>query len=175
MLLPIVQFPDPKLRNKSASVPIEEIQTAEFQNLIQDMFDTMYAAPGVGLAAVQIGIHKRFMVLDIGINEGELVKRDPKVVINPQIVSREGEVIWEEGCLSCPDLIVPVKRSQKVTVKALNEKGESYEMEGEDLLAVALQHEIDHMEGILIVDKLSRLKMNLYREKLTKEKKTVVR
>lgn len=173
MLLPIVQFPDPKLRTKSLPVRAEEIANPEFQALIRDMFDTMYAAPGVGLAAVQIGVHKRFMVLDIGIGEGELIKRDPKVVVNPEIVLREGEVIWEEGCLSCPDLLVPVKRSLRVTVKALNEKGEPYEISGEDLLAVALQHEIDHMDGVLIVDKLSRLKMNLYRDKLGKGQRVV--
>ena len=120
MLLPILKFPDQRLRDPSLPVPLETIASDEFQTLLQNMFETMYTAPGVGLAAVQIGVHQRVMTLDIGINEGELIKRDPKVVINPEIVVREGEIVWEEGCLSCPDLVVPVKRSQRVVVKALN-------------------------------------------------------
>jgi peptide deformylase len=115
------------------------------------------------------------MVLDIGINEGQLIKRDPKVIVNPEIVHREGKITWEEGCLSCPDLIVPVERSQRVLVKYLDRAGKPQEIEGQDLLAVALQHEVDHMDGVLILDRLSRLKADLYREKLLKgEKKQVV-
>jgi len=168
MLLPILKFPDQRLRDKSIPVKAADLASEEFQTLIENMFETMYAAPGVGLAAVQIAIPKRVMVLDIGINEGELIKRDPKVVINPEITFREGEGIWEEGCLSCPELVVPVKRSQHVIVKALDREGKAFELEGQDLLAVALQHEIDHMDGIMIVDKISRLKMNLYKEKVVK-------
>jgi peptide deformylase len=128
----------------------------------------MYGALGLGLSAVQIGVMQRMMTLDIGINEGQLIKRDPKVVINPEFVSQSGTVVWEEGCLSCPDLIVPVKRAENVTIKALDRHGKPFQMEGVNLLAVALQHEIDHMDGILIFDKLSRLKQDLYKDKVKK-------
>lgn len=168
MVLDILKYPDKRLRERSAPVKPEEINSVAFQKLLDDMFATMYAAPGVGLAAVQVGVLRRFMVLDVGIPEGELIKRDPKVLINPEFVSREGEVVWEEGCLSCPDLTVPVKRAQRVVVKGLDREGRPYELSGEDLLAVALQHEVDHMDGILILDKLSRLKQDLYKDKVKK-------
>ncbi len=168
MVLDILKYPDKRLRERSQPVKPEEIGSVAFQKLLDDMFATMYAAPGVGLAAVQVGVLQRFMVLDVGIPEGELIKRDPKVLINPEIVSKEGEVIWEEGCLSCPDLTVPVKRAQRVLVKGLDRQGQPYELAGEDLLAVALQHEVDHMDGILILDKLSRLKQDLYKDKVKK-------
>lgn len=168
MMLDILKYPDKRLRERSAPVKPEEINSVAFQKLLDDMFATMYAAPGVGLAAVQVGVLKRFMVLDVGISEGELIKRDPKVLINPEFVSKEGEVVWEEGCLSCPDLTVPVKRAQRVVVKGLDREGKPYELTGEDLLAVALQHEVDHMDGILILDKLSRLKQDLYKDKVKK-------
>ena len=173
-MLEILKYPDKRLREKSQPVEPEEIAKAYFQELIEEMFHTMYAAPGVGLAAVQVGVLKRFMVLDVGINEGELIKRDPKVVINPAFKLHEGEVVWEEGCLSCPDLVVPVKRAQRVVVEALDREGQPLVLEGQDLLAVALQHEVDHMDGILILDKLSRLKQELYRDKV-KKGQTVVR
>jgi len=174
MVLDILKYPDKRLREKSLPVKPEEITTVAFQKLLDDMFATMYEAPGVGLAAVQIGVLKRVMTLDVGIHEGELIKRDPKVVINPEIVVKEGSVVWEEGCLSCPDLLVPVERAQRVVVKALDREGKSWEITGEDLLAVALQHEVDHMDGILILDKLSRLKQDLYKDKV-KKGQTVVR
>ncbi|HKX12907.1 MAG TPA: peptide deformylase [bacterium] len=173
-MLEILKYPDKRLREKSQEVEPDEIGKAYFQELLDEMFHAMYAAPGVGLAAVQIGVLKRMMVLDIGISEGELIKRDPKVVINPTFKLREGEVIWEEGCLSCPDLVVPVKRAQRVAVEALDREAKPILLEGQDLLAVALQHEVDHMDGILIIDKLSRLKQELYRDKV-KKGQTVVR
>lgn len=173
-MLEILKYPDKRLREKSQEVELDEIGKAYFQELLDEMFHAMYAAPGVGLAAVQIGVLKRMMVLDIGISEGELIKRDPKVVINPTFKLREGEVIWEEGCLSCPDLVVPVKRAQRVVVEALDREAKPVLLEGQDLLAVALQHEVDHMDGILILDKLSRLKQELYRDKV-KKGQTVVR
>ncbi len=173
MLLPILKFPDQRLRDKSEPVKPETISTPEFQSLLDNMFETMYAAPGVGLAAVQIGVMQRVMVLDIGINEGQLIKRNPKVLINPEILEKEGSIVWEEGCLSCPDLIVPVKRAQQVALKALDREGRPLEIRGENLMAVALQHEVDHMDGILIVDKMSRLKMNLYKEKVQKGQQVV--
>jgi peptide deformylase len=168
MLIEIIKYPDKRLRDSSVPVDPKEIAMPEFQELLHNMFETMYAAPGVGLAAVQIGVMKRMMTLDIGINEGQLIKRDPKVIINPEFISKEGEVVWEEGCLSCPDLVVPVERAQRVRVKALDGEGKPIEIEGVDLLAVALQHEVDHMDGILILDKLSRLKQDLYKEKIKK-------
>ncbi len=168
MLLEILKYPDKRLRDKSAQVNPQEITSSEFQAVIDNMFETMYTAPGVGLAAVQIGVMKRVMTLDIGIQEGQVIKRDPRVLINPEILSKEGSVVWEEGCLSCPDLIVSVQRSAKVVVKALDREGKPFEIQGENLLAVALQHEVDHMDGILILDKLSRLKQDLYKDKVKK-------
>lgn len=168
MVLDILKYPDKRLREVSQPVKPEQIRSLEFQKLVDDMFATMYAAPGVGLAAVQVGVLQRFMVLDVGISEGELIKRDPKVLINPEFISKAGEVVWEEGCLSCPDLTVPVKRAQSVVVKGLDREGNPYELSGEDLLAVALQHEVDHMDGVLILDKLSRLKQDLYKDKVKK-------
>lgn len=173
MKMDILIYPDKKLREVSLSVTEEELHTPEFQKLIDDMFETMYAAPGVGLASVQVGVLKRVMVMDIGIEEGEVVKRDPRVVINPEFTFREGSVIWEEGCLSCPDLVVPMKRYQKVGIQCLDREGKPQKIEGEDLLAVAIQHEIDHMDGKLILDQLSRLKKNMYAEKVRKGKVAV--
>lgn len=168
MLLDILKYPDKRLREVSEEVSPERRASVEFQKLLDDMFETMYAAPGVGLAAVQIGVLERVMALDVGISEGELIKRDPKVLINPKFLTKDGEVVWEEGCLSCPDLTVPVKRAHRVVVQALDREGKAFELEGEDLLAVALQHEVDHMDGILILDKLSRLKQDLYKDKVKK-------
>jgi peptide deformylase len=168
MFLDILKYPDKRLREKSTSVPKEKISSKDFQTLLDNMFDTMYGAPGVGLAAVQIGILQRVMVLDIGIQEGEMVKRDPHVLINPEFIQKSGSLVWEEGCLSCPELIVPVQRSQQVSVRGLDRKGKPVEMAASQLLAVVLQHEIDHMDGVLIFDKLSRLKQDLYKDKVKK-------
>jgi len=173
MKLDIVIYPDKRLREVSSPLDPQEIPQPEFQKLIDDMFETMYMAPGVGLAAVQIGVLKRLMVMDIGIQEGQVIKRDPRVVINPQVTHQEGSVVWEEGCLSCPDLVVPMKRFQKVSIEALDREGKPLKMSGEDLLAVAIQHEIDHMDGKLILDQLSNLKKNLYKEKVQKGKVVV--
>lgn len=166
----ILLYPDKRLREVSRPVDPKEISDPKFQKLVDDMFETMYAAPGVGLAAVQVGVLQRVMVMDIGINEGEVVIRDPRVVINPEFVHQEGSVIWEEGCLSCPDLVVPMQRFQKVKIHSLDRNGKPQELEGVDLLAVAIQHEIDHMDGKLILDQLSSLKKNLYSEKVRKGK-----
>ncbi|MBL7685564.1 MAG: peptide deformylase [Deltaproteobacteria bacterium] len=171
MLLEILKYPHKGLRENCS--PVEDFGP-EFQQQIDDMFETMYAAPGVGLAAIQVGIFKRFLVMDVGINEGEVVVRDPFVLVNPEIISREGEIEWEEGCLSCPDLIVPMIRSQKIEVKFLDRNGKPQNLIAQDLMAVCIQHEIDHMNGILIFDKLSRLKQNLYKQKVSKESKGVV-
>ena len=173
MKLDILIYPDKTLRELSLPVTEGELHTPGFQELIDNLFETMYAAPGIGLAAVQVGILKRVMVMDIGIEEGEVVKRDPRVVINPEFSFQEGSVIWEEGCLSCPDLVVPMKRFQKVGIQCLDREGKKQRIEGVDLLAVAIQHEIDHMDGKLILDQLSRLKKNMYTEKVRKGKVAV--
>lgn len=163
MLLKIVEYPDPLLKKKSA--PVQGV-TAETRELLDNMFETMYAASGVGLAAPQVGILERIVVIDVGKMENETTKPDPIALVNPTIETREGTVVWEEGCLSLPQLIVPVERSAHVVVTALSQDGRPVKILGEQLLAVALQHEIDHLNGILLVDRLSRLKRDLYRKKL---------
>lgn len=165
MIRPILKYPNPLLKKKSQ--PVEKVDR-EIQKLVEEMFETMYDAPGVGLAAPQIGILKRILIVDVGRLEGESHKPDPRVLINPVFLSQEGKIIWEEGCLSLPQLIVPVERSQKVVVEALDQHGKRVKHLGEDLLAVAFQHEIDHLEGMLIVDRLSRLKRDLYKKRLEK-------
>ncbi len=163
MKLEILKFPDKRLRQKCS--PVIDFGD-ELQDQIDQMFQIMYAAPGIGLAAIQVGIFQRFLVMDIGIQEGEVIKRDPKVLVNPVILSKEGEIVWEEGCLSCPDLLVPVKRSKIIEVQFQDRLGKEEKMKVEDLMAVCIQHEIDHLEGILIFDKLSRLKQGLYKKKI---------
>lgn len=165
MLLKILTYPHPILKKKSE--PVKEVDRS-IQELIENMFETMYAAPGVGLAAPQIGILKRILVVDVGRLEGETHKPDPKVLINPVIKTREDKIVWEEGCLSLPNLIVPVERSKKIVVEGLDEKGKPIKHLAEDLLAVAFQHEIDHLDGILLADRLSQLKKELYLKKLKK-------
>lgn len=172
MILEILKYPDPKLRNPC--LPVSDFGIG-FQKQIDDMFETMYAAPGVGLAAIQVGIFQRFLILDVGINEGEVILRDPKVLVNPTLIAREGEIVWEEGCLSCPDLVIPVPRSKKVTVEALDRFGNPQTLTAEDLMAVCIQHEIDHLDGILIVDRLSNLKKDFYKKKLAKANQPIVR
>lgn len=165
MILKILTYPNPLLKKKS--VPVTQVDRA-IQELINNMFETMYAAPGVGLAAPQIGILQRILVVDVGRLEGETHHPDPKVLINPTITTREGKITWEEGCLSLPQLIVPVERSKKIVVEGLDQDGQPVKYPGEDLLAVAFQHEIDHLDGILLADRLSRLKRDLYLQKLRK-------
>jgi len=168
MILDILKYPDPLLKKKSAPVPQVD---REIQEFIDNMFETMYAAPGVGLAAPQVGLLKRILVVDVGRLEGETRKPDPKAIINPVIKTREGKIVWEEGCLSLPQLILPVERSKKIIVEGLDREGKAVKYLGEDLLAVAFQHEIDHLEGILLVDRLSRLKRDLYKKKLKRHER----
>ncbi len=118
-MLEILKYPDKRLRNKCP--PVKDFGS-ELQTQIDQMFETMYAAPGVGLAAIQVGIFERFFVMDVGINEGEVIKRNPMVVVNPILLSKEGEVVWEEGCLSCPELIVPMTRSKKIEIEYQDRK-----------------------------------------------------
>lgn len=165
MQLKIVQYPDPILKRKS--VPIAKVDK-ETQKLVEDMFETMYAAPGVGLAGVQVGILKRILVIDVGRLEDNQRRPDPLVVINPEIKVREGKIQWEEGCLSLPHFTLPMERAKKLVVEGLDRNGKPIKVIGEDLLAVAFQHEIDHLDGKLLVDQISRLKRDLYRRKLEK-------
>ncbi len=148
----IVLYPNDVLTTECKDV--EEVDD-EVRELVQDLADTMYDAPGVGLAAPQIGVLKRVTVIDISKPEED---SDLVVLINPEIVEREGKITWEEGCLSFPGLYEKIDRARKVTVRALNEKGEEFEIAGEELLAVAMQHEIDHLDGVLFTDRMSHLK-----------------
>jgi peptide deformylase len=170
-LLPIVEVPDPRLRQISA--PVEDVDD-EVRALVADMFETMYAAPGIGLAAVQVGVPRRILVIDLQEPEeegGEPV-RDPRVFINPEIVSHsEQEVPYTEGCLSVPDQYAEVDRPDRIRARWLDERGAAHEEEIEGLLAVCLQHEMDHLEGILFIDHLSRLKREMILRKLAKLRK----
>ncbi|MGO9602643.1 MAG: peptide deformylase [Candidatus Binataceae bacterium] len=161
-LLRIRKFPDDAL--KQPAKPVENI-TGDVNSLIDSMAQTMYAAPGVGLAAPQIGESKRIVVLDTDHDEPgkHLLK-----LINPRVVESEGKVIWEEGCLSVIAYSAEVERAAKVLVRAWTPDEEEIEIEAEDLLAVALQHEIDHLDGKLFIDRISRIKRELYRRKLKK-------
>ena len=161
-VLQIVKYPDPTL--KQLSLPVQDI-TAETLQLIRDMVETMYAAPGVGLAAPQVGVLRRIIVLDV---DYENPRHNLIQLINPEIRRAEGKVVWEEGCLSVIDFTAEVKRAERVEVVGLNEKGQEVRIEGEGLLAVALQHEIDHLDGRLFIDRISRLKRDLYARRLKK-------
>jgi peptide deformylase len=156
----IIRYPNPVIRKKSEFV--EEVNE-EIKQLIKDMTDTMYASRGVGLAAVQIGVLKRVIVVNVG---EELI-----TMVNPEILENEGESRMEEGCLCLPGVLIDVKRSEKVKVKGLNDKGEEIVVDVEGLLARALQHEVEHLDGILIIDKISRIKRELLTSKLRKEAK----
>ncbi|MFP4599826.1 MAG: peptide deformylase [Persicimonas sp.] len=154
----IVLYPEARDVLTTECTPIEEVDE-QTKQLVDDLVETMYEAQGVGLAAPQIGVTKRVTVIDIRDDEGE--KSEVFVLINPEIVEREGKLTWEEGCLSFPGLYGDVERSNWVKVRALNRDGEPYEIEGEGLLAVALQHEIDHLDGVLFTHRMSGLKRRL--------------
>lgn len=160
-ILEIIEYGEPILREKA--LPVEEV-TPEILNLIKDMAETMYTASGVGLAASQVGVPKRIILVD-GEEDGLIV------LINPMIIKSEGEVVEEEGCLSVPDIYSQVKRSFKVTIKALNENGDPIEITKEDLIARALQHEIDHLDGILFIDRIGRMERQILLNKLKKKKR----
>ena len=173
----ILIYPDAFLRKKCA--PVEEIDE-EVLGILDDMAETMYQARGVGLAASQIGIDKRLVVVDISPRkaapgeedeEGEIEYEGPGLLelINPEIITSEGEIIAEEACLSIPGFTSDVKRKKKVVIEAYNREGELMEIEAEDLLARVFQHEIDHLNGVLFIDRLSRLKRELIKRKIEKE------
>jgi len=165
-ILEILQYPHPILKKKTQ--PIQKIDPT-IRRLIQDMAETMYAAPGVGLAAPQVGHPLRLAVLDVTPTDQA---KNLVVLINPEIVVTEGECLWEEGCLSVPDYSEEVKRKKKIVVRCQNLEGENVEVVGDNnLLSIALQHEIDHLDGILFIDRLSKLKRDLFKKRLQKESK----
>jgi peptide deformylase len=159
----ILEFPDPRLRTRAEPVTCFD---AALGTLIDDMLETMYAAPGIGLAATQVDFHKRVIVIDISKEHNE-----PLVLINPEILAREGEASTEEGCLSVPGIFDEVKRAASVRVRAQDRHGATFEREFDDVLAVCIQHEMDHLEGRLFVDYLSDLKRERIRKKLDKDRK----
>lgn len=165
MLREIVKYPDPVLERKTE--PVTEFNDA-LRTLVDDMFESMYAAKGIGLAAPQIGLSKRLTVIDLSFKEKP---EDKIVLVNPEIIFREGKQYEEEGCLSLPEIREKVSRAAKVRVKAQNLKGKWFEMEGEELLARAFQHEIDHLEGILFFRRVSTLKRDLILRRIRKMQK----
>jgi peptide deformylase len=162
-ILNILEYPDPRLRTKAE--PVAAVDD-ELRRLAADMLETMYAAPGIGLAATQVNIHRRMLVADVSEE-----KDAPHVFINPEILERRGTEVMEEGCLSVPGIYEPVTRSEWVRVRALGLDGEPFEMELDGLLAVCVQHEMDHLEGKLFVDYLSDLKRQRIRKRLEKERR----
>jgi len=163
MVLEILEYPDPRLRKTAAPVPAV---TSEIRKLVTDLTETLYAAPGVGLAATQVDVHKRVIVVDVSPTRDEL-----HVFINPEIVATEGEADSEEGCLSVPGYYDSVRRAAKVTVRALDARGESFELQAEGMLAVCVQHEMDHLVGRIFVDYLSPLKRARLRTKFKKKQR----
>ncbi len=162
-ILTILEYPDPKLRKKAVAVPDVD---DDLRILIDDMFETMYAAPGIGLAATQVDVHKRLLVADVSQE-----KDDPRVLINPEILEKDGVVVTEEGCLSVPGYFEEVERAEHIRVRYLDRDGNRQEQEAEGLLAVCIQHEIDHLNGKLFVDYLSEAKRQRIRKKLEKDRR----
>lgn len=161
--LPILEFPDPRLR--TVAKPVQSVDDA-LRAHIADMFETMYAAPGIGLAATQVNTHRRLLVLDVSEDQSQ-----PMVFINPEILERDGSQVYQEGCLSVPGIFADVTRYNRIRVRALDRDGQSFEIEADGLLAVCIQHEIDHLDGKVFVDYLSPLKRDLVRKKLAKQRK----
>jgi peptide deformylase len=162
-LLTILEYPDKRLR--TLATPIETVD-ATLSALIDDMFETMYDAPGIGLAATQVNVHKQLLVLDISED-----KSQPMVFINPKIVARDGKQVYQEGCLSLPNIYADVTRYNQITVEALDRHGQAFTLEADGLLAVCIQHEMDHLIGKVFVDHLSPLKRALAEKKLAKMRK----
>ena len=165
-LLPILEFPDPRLRTKAVAVDAAQLAEPSFQQLIDDMFETMYDAPGIGLAASQVDVHKRFMVIDVSEDRSR-----PMVFANPEIVASEGGQVYQEGCLSVPGIYADVTRADTITVRFLDRQGQPQELTTDGLLAVCIQHEMDHLVGKLFVDYLSPLKREMVKKKLAKARK----
>mgnify|MGYP002700724261 CR=1 FL=1 len=161
--LDILHFPDKRLRTKATDITVIDDDLRLF---IADMYQTMYEAPGIGLAATQVNFHKRLIVIDVSED-----KNEPLCLINPVITHKEGIEVMQEGCLSVPGFYEDVERAESITIKAQNEQGEPFELTANDLLAVCIQHEIDHLDGKLFVDYLSPLKRNRIRKKLERMNK----
>jgi peptide deformylase len=159
--LPIIEFPDPRLR--TVARPVKEVDT-RIRQLIDDMFETMYAAPGIGLAATQVDVHERLLVLDVSEE-----KSHPLVFINPEILQSEGSQVYQEGCLSVPGIYELVPRAERVKVRAHDQNGNAFTLEAQGLLAVCIQHEMDHLKGKVFVENLSQLKQQRIRAKLAKQ------
>ncbi|MFT3790355.1 MAG: peptide deformylase [Rudaea sp.] len=162
-LLPILEYPDPRLRTKAQPVTVFD---AALQTLIDDMLATMYAAPGIGLAASQVNVHRQLLVLDVSED-----KNRPMVLINPKIVAAEGSETCQEGCLSVPGIFADVERADRIVVESLDRHGQPQNIEAGGLLAVCIQHEMDHLAGKLFVDYLSPLKREMVRKKLEKQRR----
>ncbi|MFZ4551965.1 MAG: peptide deformylase [Aquabacterium sp.] len=163
-LLPILRYPDPRLH--TVAKPVAQVDD-RIKQLVDDMLETMYDAKGVGLAATQINVHERVVVIDTSEE-----RNDPLVLINPEIIWASDEmIVWEEGCLSVPTIYDKVDRHARVKVRALNREGETYEFDGEELLAVCVQHELDHLKGKVFVEYLSPLKRNRIKTKLAKRQR----
>lgn len=160
-LLPVLHFPDERLRIKAK--PVTEV-TPEIQQFIDDMIETMYAEEGIGLAATQVDFHQRIVVIDVSENQDQVY-----VIINPEVISKDGETGIEEGCLSVPDSRGFVPRSETIKIKALDRDGKPYEIDADGLLAICIQHEMDHLDGKLFVDYLSPLKRQRIQQKLEKQ------
>ncbi len=161
--LNILRYPDPRLH--TVAKPVQEVD-ARIRKLVEDMAETMYAAPGIGLAATQVNVHERVVVMDISEDKSDL-----RVLINPEIISRAGDIVWEEGCLSVPGIYDKVHRAEKIRVRALNKAGEIYEFDADGLLAVCVQHEMDHLMGRVFVEYLSKLKQTRIKTKLVKQER----
>ena len=160
-ILPILCYPDPRLHK--VAKPVAQVDE-RIQTLVKDMLETMYDAQGIGLAATQIDVHERVIVIDVSEERNE-----PMALINPEIIARSGEQVCEEGCLSVPGIYDKVTRAAKVRVRALNPKGETFEFDAEGLLAVCVQHELDHLDGKVFVEYLSQLKLGRIKSKLAKK------
>ena len=161
MILNILKYPDKRLR--TVAKPVVSVDETIKQQ-VKDMFETMYEAPGIGLAATQVNFHQRIIVIDISDQ-----CNDPICFINPEIFEKSGEIQWEEGCLSVPDYYENVIRANDIKVQALNQNGETFELEASEMLSVCIQHEIDHLNGILFVDHLSKLKQKRLKKKTEKK------
>ena len=161
MILNILKYPDKRLR--TIAKPVVSVDETIKQQ-VKDMFETMYEAPGIGLAATQVNFHQRIIVIDISDQCNE-----PICLINPKVIEKSGEIQWEEGCLSVPDYYENVIRANDIKVQALNQHGKTFELEASEILSVCIQHEIDHLDGILFVDHLSKLKQKRLKKKTEKK------
>ncbi|MEA2080502.1 MAG: peptide deformylase [Pseudomonadota bacterium] len=162
-ILDILHYPDPRLRTKASVVDRVDDQ---LRTLVDNMFETLYQAPGIGLAATQVNVHKRVLLIDLSKDQDQ-----PMVFINPEILEKDGVEEMDEGCLSVPGIYERVQRAERIRLRALDLQGESFELEADGLLAVCIQHEIDHLDGKLFVDYLSQLKRRRIRKKLEKQRR----